>query len=575
MQIQRIASSVVGFLFASSGALCAQAQVYVWSGVAPTDEFGWSVASVGDLNGDGVREQVVGSYKDDQHAFDAGMARVFSGKTGSILYEWLGDASGDWFGHSVASAGDFNHDGVEDVVVGSRAGSLGLVPVTGTARVFSGATGVILVTRGGDASLDAFGYSVAGVGDVNHDLYDDVIVGAPFNDFAASNAGRIKIITSSPFSIVTTIYTIDGTQADEFFGFSVDGAGDVNGDGWKDFIVGAPDADAPIVVGGPDRGMARVYSGRTGAPIWTWYGDVDGDELGFSVSGAGDVDHDGFADCVVGARYAGTSSSGMVRVYSGRTGLALWTAYADPGWAYFGAAVNDAGDFDGDGFADVIASTDFGGTFSYGVARVFSGATGAVLHTFDGYEVNSHEFGESCASAGDLNGDGKGDLIIGARGGVAGALQGSAHVFLSGYALASSYCTAKTNSLGCVPAISSTGAASLSIGDNFVISVSNVLNHKSGLIFWGTSTASAPFGGGTMCIGLPRIRTPVQDSGGTALPASDCTGVYSFHFSQAYMASQSLTAGTTVYTQSWSRDPGFTPPNNINLSDGLSFPVCP
>jgi Tol biopolymer transport system component len=136
------------------------------------------------------------------------------------------------------------------------------------------------------------------------------------------------------------------------------------------------------------------------------------------------------------------------------------------------------------------------------------------------------------------------------------------------------YCTAKTNSLACVPRIGASGAPKAAGFDAFRVTAVNVLSNKNGLMFWGASSGAIPFGGGTLCLQPPLKRTPAQNSGGNPLP-TDCSGAYSFHFSQAYMAANSVAPGATLYAQWWSRDPGFAPPNNIGLTDALSFTVCP
>jgi len=105
------------------------------------------------------------------------------------------------------------------------------------------------------------------------------------------------------------------------------------------------------------------------------------------------------------------------------------------------------------------------------------------------------------------------------------------------------------------------------------VTAENVLNQKSGFLFWGHSQTAVPFYGGVMCVALPRFRTPVQTSGGSAT-GSDCSGFYSFAFDSAYMASQGLVAGDVVNAQYWSRDPGFLPPDNVGLTDALNFTIC-
>lgn len=135
------------------------------------------------------------------------------------------------------------------------------------------------------------------------------------------------------------------------------------------------------------------------------------------------------------------------------------------------------------------------------------------------------------------------------------------------------YCTAKVNSAGCVPEISSAGLPSAAGYDSFFLVAVDVLPQKSGVFFWGTSPASIPFGGGTLCVQPPLVRSFVLGSGGNGQPT--CDGAYSFEFRQSYMQQKGLQAGDTVLGQFWSRDPGFAPPNNIGLSDGIRFTIAP
>jgi len=138
----------------------------------------------------------------------------------------------------------------------------------------------------------------------------------------------------------------------------------------------------------------------------------------------------------------------------------------------------------------------------------------------------------------------------------------------------SSYCVAKTNSLGCVPSIGSLGMPSRSGPDDFFVTASNVRNNKLGIMLWSRTPGNTPFFGGTLCLGQPFKRTPGQSSGGSP-SGHDCTGTYSFHFTQAYMQQQNLAADATVHAQYWSRDPGFPVPNNVGLTNGLRFTICP
>ena len=136
------------------------------------------------------------------------------------------------------------------------------------------------------------------------------------------------------------------------------------------------------------------------------------------------------------------------------------------------------------------------------------------------------------------------------------------------------YCTAKTNSLGCVPTIGTSGSPSYTNSAPFTVSATNELNLKNGLLYYGFAPLAAPFQGGIKCVASPTVRTTVQFSGGSP-SGNDCTGVYSFDFNawiQTY-ADPSLVPGEEVFCQYWSRDPASF--GNTNLTDAARFSVCP
>jgi hypothetical protein len=145
------------------------------------------------------------------------------------------------------------------------------------------------------------------------------------------------------------------------------------------------------------------------------------------------------------------------------------------------------------------------------------------------------------------------------------------------------YCTAKTNSLGCVPFVGASGAASATATSGFVVTCSQVRNLKNGLLFYGLSgRANAPFHGGTLCVRQPLARCVLLNSGGHPAPAIDCSGVYSMDmnaFASGALGGNPLPAlrvqGTMIDAQWWGRDPGFPIPNNTTLSNGLEYTVCP
>jgi hypothetical protein len=339
------------------------------TGEAAGDLFGVSVASAGDVNGDGFPDLIVGAHENDAMGANSGRAYIFYGgpaadsKADVVL---SGEAAGDAFGYSVASAGDVNGDGNADVIVGAyensaKAGGAGRVYV-----FFGGASmdnSPDLVFTGADAG-DYFGISVASAGDLNGDKFGDVIVGAYQNDTAGRDAGRAYVFLGGPHADDRPDLILGGAAAGDAFGFSVATAGDVNKDGFGDVIVGAYHNDA----GGLDAGRAYIYFGgaRPDARAdLTLTGDGPGDAFGFSVAFAGDVNGDGFSDVIAGAygNDAGGSAAGRGYVYFGGTApdaLSDFTVTGEATLDNLGYAVTGALDLDGDGFGDVAVAAPFG-----------------------------------------------------------------------------------------------------------------------------------------------------------------------------------------------------------------------
>ena len=174
-------------------------------------------------------------------------------------------------------------------------------------RDSSGVDGSVLYNFDGFLSIE-LGGSVSGAGDVNGDGFDDLIVGARFEGFAFSSNGKARVLSGIDGSI---LYDFRGDSNSDFLGGSVSGAGDVNGDGFADLIVGATGVDN----NGSASGSARIFSGVDGSVLYNFDGDRTRDGFGFSVSGAGDVNGDGIADFIVGTFSGGLNNQGYARVF--------------------------------------------------------------------------------------------------------------------------------------------------------------------------------------------------------------------------------------------------------------------
>ena len=414
MNIQQMISRVSFFLLVSCTLAVAPTVAQTFThvplfpidGPSTVDNFGGSASGAGDVNGDGFDDMIVGAQGDgtiDEE--NRGSARVLSGFDGSILYLFEGDSAGDLLGFSVSGAGDVNSDGFDDLIVGAP-GDDNNGADSGSVQVLSGADGTVLYNFDGDSAGDELGASVSGGGDVNGDGVADLIVGIRGDDNNGSNSGSVRVFSGADGSV---LYNFDGDSAGDEFGFSVSDADDVNGDGFADLIVGASGDDNN---GEENSGSARVFSGSDGSILYTFNGDDMGDFMGRAIGRAGDVNGDGFADLIMGIPQDDNNGegSGSARVFSGVDGSLLYNFDGDTPGGIFGRTVSVAGDLNGDGFADLIVGAPNDGS---GIARVFSGVDGSVLFDFAGDSAGDG-FGRPVNGAGDVDGDGVIDLIVGA-----------------------------------------------------------------------------------------------------------------------------------------------------------------
>lgn len=458
---------------------------FALTGVTAGDYSGASVSLAGDINGDGMDDLIIGAPYAATVANLAGKSYlVFGSSTGlpnPLNLSTLNGTNGivingagayDLSGSSVSAAGDINGDGIDDLIIGAPSASEGVdyagasyvifgddegLPNPLNLSAIDGSNGFVIV---GVESYDESGASVSAAGDINGDGIDDLIIGAPYASYG-DGAGYVVFGSDEAWSSPVNLSGLNGTNGflissvgeRDSLGKSVGAAGDINGDGVDDLAIGAIFAGTEgdyngasyVVFGSGDAWASSVslsaLDGSNGVVI---NGVSADDEAGASVSFAGDVNADGIDDLVIGAPQADPNGTGSGASYVVFGSDQTWTSPVNlsglngsNGFALNGVAAGDnsgtsvqtAGDFNVDGFVDVIIGapladpngSDSGSSYMvFGSDQAWPASVDlSSLNGSNGFVINGVSTGDnsggSVSTVGDINSDGLGDLVVGAR----------------------------------------------------------------------------------------------------------------------------------------------------------------
>lgn len=542
---------VIAFLGASSPRLLAQGELYQWSpraGLLPR-----AVASAGDVDGDGAADWAVGEAGAPGRP---GLLRAFSSSDGGELWSVKVVAAHDW-GFALLGLDEADQDGRGDLVTGGM----------GELRAVSGGIGSTLWQLPVQGNV----YALARLDDVDLDGVVDLAAGATAS--TVGGRGRVYVVSGRTGSVLQSVSApAGGTGA---FGRGVGSLGDFDGDGFHDFAVGDPmarsGAGAVHVVSGDDgRFLSEVLG-----PVTPFLSFTNG--FGMALASPGDLDGDAVPEIAVGspAECLGPATfegclSGSVRLYSGASGSLLLecrgTSYLT-GPLSFGASVEAFDDLDADGLGDLLigAMSDKLGCCIYSGGDVFvlSSATGQVL--LRGFDQTTGVLDP----VPDVDGDGLGDYLT-----AAAFFPAQAAVALTRRRppFPVPTCTPKATSEGCYPSFDVEGAPSLTLGPELSLRARKLPAGNFGLVAWSLSSATTPFGGGTLCLGGVIDRGPAVPTGGISGVA--CPGSIERAFPKPFLASIAP-ASSTFYAQAWFRDTGFAPPANFGLTQSMAVTIWP
>ncbi len=406
-----------------------------WTTVGPRlgSQYGGNVVPAGDVNGDGFGDVLVSAQNDSVAFPNEGRVFLYLGSAQGLslvpVWTWRANQQEAGTGGSIASAGDVNADGYFDVLVGVETWTAPNLVASGKVAVFHGspsglpATPTYELTGPSPAVLRFYG-QVATAGDVNGDGYSDAIIGASgYSDGVLANRGAVYVHLGGPAGLAATpARTLLGDQGNAGFGLGVATAGDVNADGFDDILIGAPYRSSG---GLTNNGAAWLFFGSAGGVLAVadtiLVGTRSEARCGTAVATAGDYTGDGYADVIIGqpGYDDGVVQGGRADLWFGGPSGLYSSQFMIGGGApgcRAGTSVATVGDLDADGYSDVaVGVPDFLPPGGPGRVHVFRGDPdgGFTLGVIMGDPELSRTFGSSVAASGDVNGDGFSEILIG------------------------------------------------------------------------------------------------------------------------------------------------------------------
>ncbi len=285
--------------------------IWALAGNAAGDHFGFALAGLSDVSGDGLPDAAIGAVDDDDQGSSSGTVRVVSGFDGSTLYTLTGTGVDELFGYALAALGDLDGDGIGDLAIGAPHVVSAANTAPGSVRVVSAASGATLFSVPGKAKNDAFGRALASTGDLDLDGKVDLLIGAP--QPMGGMKGYAQLVSGAGGGL---LLEVAGLGSGDLFAAAVAPAGDVNGDGTSDLAIGAPrDDDA-----GSDSGSVFLFSGKDGAQLAQLMGSASNHKLGAALAGGFDPSGDAVVDVALGSEGDGGAgvNAGSARVVSTR-----------------------------------------------------------------------------------------------------------------------------------------------------------------------------------------------------------------------------------------------------------------